>query len=174
VLSAAVAAVDIAWWDIKGKALEVPAYELLGGRVRDSVACFAHVPSPSVVDELAALCTRLVAQGWPALRLTLLGVGVFEARVAVRDALEQFAAARDVVGESTELIRDVHTRLVPPEATWLCRELDLLHPLFVEDRLRSEHLETYRRIRVPLAAGERLSSKSDSTGRNVHRLVGGQ
>jgi L-alanine-DL-glutamate epimerase-like enolase superfamily enzyme len=164
VLASAIAAVDIALWDIKGKALGVPVHELLGGRVRDSVACYTHVPPPSSMDELAASCRGLVEQGWPALRLVLPARGgTFEPRAAVRAALEQFAAARDAVGESVELILDVHTRLDPPEATWLCRELEPLHPLFVEDPLRSEHLEAYRWLRqrtgVPLAAGEQLSSK---------------
>lgn len=159
VLTSAIAAVDIALWDIKGKALGVPVYELLGGRVRDSVACYTHVrPGATVADLL-----RLRDEGWHALRLVLPGAGVFEPRAAVRDALEQFAAARAAVGESTELILDVHTRLDPPEATWLCRELEPLHPLFVEDPLRSEHLEAYRALRprtgVPLAAGEQLSTK---------------
>lgn len=166
VLSSAIAAVDIALWDVKGKAMGRPLHELFGGRVRDVVPVYGHV-NPNLDggwDAVAEAAVGLRDAGWGALRFGIPAAGgSFDPRVAVREAVELFAKVRAAVGEETELIVDAHTRLDLPEATWLCRELEPLHPLFVEDPLRCENLEAYRRLRertgVPLAAGEQLSSK---------------
>ncbi|MGP3956882.1 galactonate dehydratase [Nonomuraea sp. 3N208] len=165
VLASAIAAVDIALWDIKGRALGVPVHVLLGGRVRDRVPCYTHVrPEGSGPTEVGRACVELREAGWRALRLALPASGeAFEPRAAVREGVECFAAAREAVGDDVDLILDVHTRLDPPEAVLLCRELEPLRPLFVEDPLRCENLGAYRRLRertaVPLAAGEQLASK---------------
>lgn len=164
-VAAAMAGVDIALWDIKGKALGVPVYELLGGRVRDSVVCYPHNGGhPGDVSTLVESCRRSVAEGWKFVRWGLpAGGAAFEPRAMVRLALEQFAAVREAVGDDIEMLLDVHTRLDLPEAVWLCREAERFHPYFVEDPLRSEHLEAYGQLRprtgTPLAAGEQLASK---------------
>jgi L-alanine-DL-glutamate epimerase-like enolase superfamily enzyme len=159
-LCSTIAAIDIALWDIKGKALGVPVHTLLGGPVRDSVPCYTHVPPGK---DVATTCRDLVAQGWHTLRLALPTPTPFSPTQAVRAALATFTSAREAVGDDTDLIIDVHTRLDPPEAARLCRELEPLHPLFVEDPLRSENLTSYRNLRhhtaVPLAAGEQLTTK---------------
>ncbi|MEO3795584.1 mandelate racemase/muconate lactonizing enzyme family protein [Nonomuraea sp. B10E15] len=165
--ASAIAAVDLALWDIKGKALGVPVHVLLGGRVRDRVPCYTHVrPERDGPAEVARACMALREEGWRALRLALPASGeTFEPHSAVRMGVECFSAAREAVGEDVDLILDVHTRLDPPEAVLLCRELEPLRPLFVEDPLRCENLGAYRTLRertaVPLAAGEQLASKWD-------------
>lgn len=165
-LSAAISAVDIALWDIKGKALGVPVYELLGGRVRDRVACYPHNAKSADITELVESCLRTKEEGWRFARwsLPVSGEG-FEPRRAVRLAVRQFKAVREAVGDDVELILDVHTRLDLPEAVWLCRELEPYAPFFVEDPLRSEAPFSYERLRhrthVPLAAGEQYGCKWD-------------
>ena len=165
-LSSAVAAVDVALWDLQGKALGVPVYRLLGGKVRDWVPCYAHVPGED--GPLAAFldsCGELVARGWRHLRFAVPTPTspVVEPRQSVRAALELFHAARDALGDGVELIIDVHTRLDPPDALLLCHELEGARPFFVEDPLRAESPQAYRqlraRTRVPLAAGEQFGSK---------------
>ncbi|TCC35044.1 enolase C-terminal domain-like protein [Kribbella sindirgiensis] len=88
---------------------------------------------------------------------------VLDERRTLRDGIELFHEVRDVVGDSVELILDVHTRLDPPEAVTLCREIESARPYFVEDALRAEHPDSYRMLRartgVPLAAGEQFASK---------------
>jgi L-alanine-DL-glutamate epimerase-like enolase superfamily enzyme len=165
-LSAAVAAVDVALWDIQGKALGVPVYRLLGGKVREWVPCYAHIPSEDgPLDVFVAACQDLVAQGWRHLRFSAPTPHspVVEPRQSVRVALERFQALRDAVGDDVELIIDVHTRLDPPDAVLLCRELEGARPFFVEDPLRAESPQAYRQLRartaVPLAAGEQFGSK---------------
>lgn len=169
VLSAAIAAVDIALWDIKGKALGQPVYNLLGGRVRDEVVCYTHLrggSEPGTAGEPAAVehARRAVAEGWRFLRFSVNGDGdVLEPTKAARDAAALSAALRDAVGPDIELLIDVHTRLGLPEATWLCDAMAEHRPYFVEDPLRSEYVEGYRQLRratrVPIAAGEQFDSK---------------
>jgi len=165
VLGAAVAAIDIALWDIKGRALGVPVHVLLGGAVRDRVPCYTHVgPEDGDTEALLAACRARVAEGWRHLRLVVPSDGdVLEPRRAVRAAVAQMVALRTALGDDVELLLDVHTRLDPPEATLLCRELEPVRPFFVEDPLRSEAPEAYAALRartgVPIAAGEQYASK---------------
>jgi galactonate dehydratase len=165
ILAAAISAIDIALWDIKGKAAGMPVYELLGGRVRDKVACYPHNAGDGT--DLAVLvesCLRTTEEGWKFVRWGLPQDGeVFEPRRSVRAAVRQFAAIREAVGNDIELIFDVHTRLDMPDAVGLCREIEAFHPFFVEDPLRSENPDSFKMLRprtaVPLAAGEQFSSK---------------
>ena len=162
--AAAVSAIDIALWDIKAKALEVPLYQLLGGLVRDRVACYPHVRGDTTAD-LVRDARQKVAEGWPFVRFDLptQGQELFDARTAVRSGIEQVAAVRDTVGDSVEIILDVHTRLDPVDAITLCRGLESLRPYFVEDPIRSESPSSLKRLReqtaVPIAVGEQFGSK---------------
>lgn len=164
-VAAAIAAIDVALWDIRGKALGVPVHELLGGRVRDFVPCYTHV-GDDTHDRARFLdrCRALVADGWGHLRFAVPHDGdVLDGRAAMRAAIELFGQVRDAVGDEVELILDVHTRLDPAEAVTLCREIESARPYFVEDPLRSEGVDAYRMLRartgVPLAAGEQFGSK---------------
>jgi len=164
ILSAAISAIDIALWDIKGKALGVPVYQLLGGKVRDRVACYTHCTG-ATVDELVASCQKAVAAGWKHLRWGLChhrGT-VFEPRPAVDLAIQEFEAVRAAVGNEIELCFDVHTRLNLCDAVRLCRAVEKFRPYFIEDPLRSENPDSFKQLRgrvaVPLAAGEQFSSK---------------
>jgi len=165
ILSAAISAIDIALWDIKGKALGVPVYELLGGRVRDKVVCYPHnVGYGMDVTRLVTSCLRTKEEGWKFVRWGLPNEGgVLEPRRAVRTAIQQFQAVREAVGDEIEIVFDVHTRLDLPDVIWLCREVEPFHPFFVEDPLRCENPDSFKTLRprttVPLAAGEQFSSK---------------
>ena len=163
ILSSVIAGVDMALWDIKGKALGVPVYELLGGRVRDRVVTYPHAHG-NTPEELAQDARRKVDDGWRFIRWGLPQQGaMLDPRRSVREAIAQFAAVREAVGEEVELCLDVHTRLDPSDAVTLCREVEAFHPFFIEDPLRAEGYESYRQLRartgVPLAAGEQYSSK---------------
>ena len=165
ILSSALSAVDIALWDIKGKALGVPVYELLGGRQRDKVVCYPHNRGEN--DKIAPLvesCLQTKEEGWKFVRWGLPLTGnILEPRQAVRTALRQFQAVREAVGDEIEICFDVHTRLDLPEVVWFCREVEPLHPFFIEDPLRSENPDSFKTLRprtgVPIAAGEQFGSK---------------
>jgi L-alanine-DL-glutamate epimerase-like enolase superfamily enzyme len=165
ILTSAISAIDIALWDIKGKALGVPIYELLGGRVRDKVVCYPHnAGDASELDELVESCLRAKEEGWKFVRWGLPHKGdSLEPRRAVLATIKQFQAVREAVGDEIEIAFDVHTRLDLPDAVWLCQEVEAFHPFFIEDPLRAENPDSFKtlrpRTRVPLAAGEQFSSK---------------
>ncbi|MCY3906562.1 MAG: galactonate dehydratase [Anaerolineaceae bacterium] len=163
--TAAIAAIDIALWDIKGKALNVPVYDLLGGLARDRVVCYPHNVGHSMDEEtLVESCLATKEAGWKFLRWGLPHEGnQLEPRQSILAAIRQVQAVREAVGDDIEIAFDVHTRLDLPDTLWLCNELEPYRLFFVEDPLRCENTQSYRSLRqrtsVPLAAGEQLSSK---------------
>jgi galactonate dehydratase len=165
ILTAAISAIDLALWDIKGKVLGVPIYELLGGRVRDRVVCYPHnVGHGLEVTPLVESCLKTKEEGWKFVRWGLPQEGdILEPRRAILAAVRQFQAVREAVGDEIEIVFDVHTRLDLPDAVWLCQEVEPFHPFFIEDPLRCENPDSFKtlrpRTRVPLAAGEQFSSK---------------
>lgn len=163
ILTSAISAIDIALWDIKGKALGVPVYDLLGGRVRDKVVCYPHNGGAST-EALVESCLQSKAEGWKFVRWGLYDHhDILEPRRAVLQAIKQFQAVREAVGDEIEIAFDVHTRLDLPDALWLCQEVEQFRPFFMEDPLRSENPDSFKTLRprtsVPLAAGEQFSSK---------------
>jgi len=165
ILASAISAIDIALWDIKGKALGVPVYELLGGRVRDKVVCYPHNRGHALeITPLVESCLETKEEGWKFVRWGLPQNGnILEPRQSVLASIAQFQAVREAVGDEIELTFDVHTRLDLPDALWLCQEVEQFRPYFIEDPLRSENPDSFKMLRprttVPLAAGEQFSSK---------------
>ncbi len=163
--TSAISAIDIALWDIKGKALGVPVYDLLGGLARDKVACYPHNQSNGRdIASLVDSCLQTVEEGWKFVRWGIsLDGDVFEPRPAVLHAIKSFQAVREAVGDEIELTFDIHTRLDLPDALWLCQEVEQFRPYFIEDPLRSENPDSFKTLRprttVPLAAGEQFCSK---------------
>lgn len=120
----AVGAVDIALWDIKGKSLGVPVFELLGARVWDLVVCYPHIGGRHVIDALVDHARKAVDDGWKFVRWRMRdpnGSGFFEPRRAVRFGIEQVAAVRQAVGDDIEITFDVYTRLDPAWAIEFCK-----------------------------------------------------
>ena len=171
VYSCAISAIDIALWDIKGKALGVPVYKLLGGPVRDKVVCYPHCQG-STTAELVENCLERVDEGWKFVRWGQPETsGVFEAQghallepvESMRIAEEQMALVREAVGPDIQICFDVHTRLDTAHVASMCRDLEPYKPFFIEDPLRAENAGSYRtlarQVRLPIAAGEQWSSK---------------
>ncbi|MBX3054271.1 MAG: galactonate dehydratase [Caldilineaceae bacterium] len=165
ILTSAISAIDVALWDIKGKALGVPVYELLGGRVRDKVVCYPHNRGHALeIAPLVESCLETKEEGWKFVRWGLPQDGsILEPRQSVLASIAQFQAVREAVGDDIELTFDVHTRLDLPDALWLCQEVEQFRPYFIEDPLRCENPDSFKTLRprttVPLAAGEQFSSK---------------
>ncbi len=170
VYSCAISAIDIALWDIKGKAFGQPVYRLLGGPVRDKVVCYPHNQGGAITNTVAS-CQATTAAGWKFARfdlpVDLAGMddrgALLEPREAIPRAVELVNAVKEAVGDRINLCIDVHTRLDTAHAVALCKALEPFNMFFIEDPLRSENPASYktlaRQVNVPIAAGEQWSSK---------------
>jgi galactonate dehydratase len=164
VVGSAMSAVDIALWDIRGKVLGVPTYQLLGGLVRDKVVCYPHNACDSGLDAFLESARKTAEEGWKFVRFHLPSRGeLFEPRQAIRDGVAWVEAIRKELGPDIEICLDVHTRLEPSESIELARALEPYRIFFLEDPIRSEDTHALRRVRVatrvPIAAGEQYAGK---------------
>ena len=172
VYSCAISAIDIALWDIKAKALEMPLYKLLGGPVRDKVICYPHTQGDTVAD-LLDNCKRHIEDGWKFVRwhqpetgpssVYVNNMNTLEPIDSVRLAEEQIAAIREAIGPDIQICFDMHTRLDTAHAVALCKAVEPYRPFFMEDPLRSENPASYRtlarHVSLPIAAGEQWATK---------------
>lgn len=164
VTCSAMSAIDIALWDIKGKALNVPVYKLLGGLVRKKAVCYPHIGGANP-EQIAENALKKVSEGWKFVRFGLEDVGgnIFEPSRAVRNGIKFFEAIRKTVSDDIEICLDIHTRLDPHDAITLCRALEQYNPYFLEDPIRSENTNTFHQLRrhisAPIAAGEHYATK---------------
>jgi galactonate dehydratase len=168
VLQAALSAIDIALYDVAGKALNVPAYQLLGGKQRDLVPCFASTGGPTLEAALANV-QMLIELGWQCIRVSpLRGISdedtaLFEPRESIGATAEHLARIREAVGPTPVLGVDYHHRLSVAEAASFCQRMPAGTLDFLEEPIRDETPEAYEALRrltsVPFAIGEELSSK---------------
>ena len=158
----AVGALDCALWDIKGKALEQPVYQLLGGKARDHVECY-HSFGALAKGQAKQEARKAMADGFRAIRFHTVPPASTE--FDVRKMIDAFVAIcaelREGVGPNGDFILDAHTRFNFADIARLCDLVAPYGPLFVEDPLRSiEDITAYtnlrRRVTVPLAAGEQF------------------
>jgi galactonate dehydratase len=167
VLTAAMSAIDIALYDIAGKALGVPVYELLGGRQRDYVPLFAVTLAP-VGQPLIDAAKLLIEKGWTVMRFAPGVPGhdqseIFEPRDAVHQTAEGAAQLRAAVGPAPIIGIDWHHRLTVAETASFCQRMPPGTLDFIEEPIRAENPDAYVQLRtlvdVPLAIGEEFSSK---------------
>jgi len=163
ILMSAIAGIDQALWDIKGKALGVPVYELLGGLVRERMQTYRWVGGDRPADIIAQINDHL-ANGFDTFKFN----GTEEFRPldnarAVDAAVAKVAEIRAAFGDRISFGIDFHGRVSVPMARVLLRELEPYRPLFVEEPVLAEQAESYPRLAaatsIPLAAGERMYSR---------------
>ena len=168
VLLAAQSAIDIALYDIVGKKLGVPVYELLGGKHRDVIPCFATA-SGSTGEEMLSQAKLLKDHGWQVIRTgTLLprplaGPDVFEPRQSIAYTAEWLVRIREELGSEIVLGIDYHHRLSLAETASFCERLPAGTLDFLEEPIRDETPEAYDALRrmtnIPFAVGEEFASK---------------
>ncbi|SNS60774.1 mandelate racemase/muconate lactonizing enzyme family protein [Antarctobacter heliothermus] len=165
VFTAAMSAIDIALYDILGKRLGVPVYQLLGGKQRDEIPTFPSAQSTDL-DELIAKARVLVGAGWDCLRIytgEFSGDGVFDPRKNLNRATKELIALREEFGPDLCLGIDLHHRLSIAETADFCNRLPAGTLDFLEEPIRCETPEAYRTLRsmtnIPFAVGEEFASK---------------
>jgi len=164
----AMGALDMALWDIKGRALKVPVYELLGGASRDYVECYATGYSPSKGKTEGERARDCIESGFRVYRIGPTG-GNGETPFDFYENIDKTVAlcrmVSDAVGKGGKWAIDLHTRFEMPDAIRICSEIAGMEPYFVEDLIRSENPGVYKTLRpmvkVPIAVGEQFGDKWD-------------
>tara|TARA_B100000941_G_scaffold280581_1_gene247153 strand:- start:919 stop:2124 length:1206 start_codon:yes stop_codon:yes gene_type:complete len=182
-ITAAISAIDLALYDIKGKALNVPVYELLGGKQRNLVPTFATTSAPPG-PEMIKQAKELIKSGWHAFRLSLSQTGgdkeyesiyskkfglkpgesnIFEPRESLNNTAKWIIQARKELGSEVVLGVDLHHRFSVAEAASFCNKLPQGTLDFLEEPIRDESPSAYKALRkitnIPFAIGEEFASK---------------
>ncbi|MBN2712754.1 MAG: galactonate dehydratase [Planctomycetes bacterium] len=166
VLMSALSAVEMALWDIKGKDLGVPVYQLLGGKVRDRIPCYANgwfAPAKRP-DEFAAKAKETVTAGFKGLKWDPFGSAWQTInKKELTASIQCVEAVVDAVGDEVEILIEGHGRFNVPTAIRIAKELERFNILWFEEPLPPDNkeglAELRRKVNVPIAAGERLYSR---------------
>jgi galactonate dehydratase len=168
----AIGALDLALWDIKGKALLVPVHQLLGGAVRKFCECYntaGSIPGVHAGMSIKERAQLTIAAGYRAFRMDAAGVPInttYNTHERVNQLYEDCAQAREGVGKSGDWCIDFHQRFDLPDAIRGCNLIEPLAPYFVEDPTRTEAFAEdipilRRKVNVPIAAGEEWGNRWD-------------
>lgn len=157
------AAIEMACWDIMGKALDKPVYQLLGGAVREQIKAYANgwytvERSPGEFHQAAR---RVVARGYRALKVDPFGAGFYELERAEKNkAIALVEAVRDAIGPEAELLIEMHGRFNPATAIEIARLLEPFQPGWIEEPVPPENLAALKKVAqkvsLPVATGERI------------------
>jgi galactonate dehydratase len=169
----AISAVEIALWDIIGKACNQPIYKLIGGRYHQRIPAYANgwYGGANTPQEYAERAQEVIRRGYQAMKFDPFGVAWKNLSDDEREfALESVARVREVIGDKAGLIVEFHGRLSAGEAAEIIRALEPYKPLWCEEPVAPENLdlllEVKRGVSSPVAAGERLYTLAD-----FHRLT---
>ena len=183
IFMAAIAAIDIALWDIKGKVANLPVYQLLGGKARDKVMCYTHASGRDEI-ECEDSARRIVERGFKAVRCQVGNYGgqgiigtippltpgtpttaIYEPTPYINSVTKLFEHIRNTLGSDIELLHDAHEQLDPIAAARIAKSLEPYRLFFLEDPLMPEHRESWSLLRqasvTPLAIGEIFTSRWD-------------
>lgn len=165
ILMSAIAGVDQALWDIKGKFHNAPVHQLLGGQVRNRIKVYAWVGGDRPAD-IVQSAQQAIADGFSATKMNLTEeLQVVDHLHKIDAAVERIASLREAVGNKLDIAVDFHGRVHAPMAKLLIKAIEPYSPLFIEEPVLSEQLETMAQLRrsthIPIATGERLYSRFD-------------
>lgn len=164
VVQGALSAIDIALWDIKGKRLNVPVYELLSGKTRDKVRCYMHVVGESV-DDLVKDAKAKVSDGFTAIRFSPYKSDFYMHKSFsgwAEESVNRVAAVRESIGNDIDICIEIHRQMSPAESISLGKRLEPFFPFFYEDPMLPDSpaimSEIQTQCNIPIATGERFTS----------------
>ncbi|MBI3422245.1 MAG: galactonate dehydratase [Acidobacteria bacterium] len=161
ILTSALSGIDQALWDIKGKLLGVPVYELLGGPTRQRIRVYAHAGTPELIKERRAQGFTAFKTG-PA-KLNGRNARLIENKAWIDNAAAKFEELRKIVGKEGDLGIDFHGAVPPATAKILMKELEQFHPFFYEEVINCQDVnlmaELAKTTHIPIATGERIFTK---------------
>lgn len=163
ILMSAIAGIDQALWDIKGKYYQAPVYQLMGGKVRDRIKVYSWIGGDRPAD-VAAAAAKALSFGFSAIKMNgtdeMMYVDSFQ---KIDLVLKRVANIRETVGDALEIGIDFHGRVHKPMAKVLAKQLEQFHPMFIEEPVLPENNEALREIAqhtsIPIATGERMFSR---------------
>lgn len=163
ILMSAIAGIDQALWDIKGKFYNAPVHQLLGGKARDSIKVYSWIGGDRPA-EVGLAAQRMVEQGFLAVKMNATEeLEYVDSFNKIDQAVKRIAAVREAVGANVGIGIDFHGRVHKPMAKILAKELEQYHPMFIEEPVLPENNEALREIAnhvsIPIATGERMFSK---------------
>ncbi|GAB3120213.1 mandelate racemase/muconate lactonizing enzyme family protein [Streptomyces calidiresistens] len=169
IVMSGIACVEMACWDIKGKALGVPVWQLLGGRANTAdprIKAYANgwYTVERTPEAFHAAARRVIDRGYRALKLDPFGTGSLELDHAeTMRSLALVEAVRDAIGEENELLLEMHGRFSPATAIRLAREMEPFRPSWLEEPVPPENLKALAkvaaRVNMPVATGERIHDR---------------
>jgi len=166
ILTAAISGVEQALWDISGKSLNVPVYQLLGGRCRDKIRIYANigyifeVTPPAKDDTIKKIVEKVINKGFTAIKFSpFRQLKLVDSYEKVKEAVDKVKKIRQIVGDKVDIMLDFHGRVSPAMAVVACEELAPYHPFFIEEPCLPENVDCMARIvqktNIPIATGER-------------------
>jgi galactonate dehydratase len=166
-----IATIEMACWDIMGKALGQPVYRLLGGAVRDKIKAYANgwYTVERTAQEFYAAARRVVDRGYQALKLDPFGAGFYELDIhEKRRSIELVEAVRDAVGPDVEILIEMHGRFNPVTSVEMARELVPFKPGWFEEPVPPDNARALKKVSealvalgIPIATGERLHTMGE-------------
>jgi galactonate dehydratase len=166
-----IALIEVACWDIIGKAVNQPVYKLLGGAVRDKIKAYANAwyRVERTPEEFHAAAQKVIARGYKALKFDPFGGGYYELdRAEKRRIVALVEAVRDAIGPDTEMLIEMHGRFNPVTAIEMAHDLAPYKPGWVEEPIPPDNLAALKKVSdaitplgIPVATGERLNTLHD-------------
>lgn len=163
ILMSAIAGIDQALWDIKGKFFNAPVHQLLGGKARDTIKVYSWIGGDRPA-EVGSAALKMVEQGFLAVKMNATDeLQYIDSYYKIDQAVQRIATVREAVGDNIGIGVDFHGRVHKPMAKVLAKELEPYHPMFIEEPVLPENNEDLREIAnhvsIPIATGERMFSK---------------
>ncbi|WP_448635509.1 galactonate dehydratase [Pedobacter panaciterrae] len=163
ILMSAIAGIDQALWDIKGKFFNAPVHQLLGGKARDKMKVYSWIGGDRPAD-VGLAAKKMAEQGFLAVKMNATEeLQYVDSYDKIDEAIKRIAAVREAVGPAFGIGIDFHGRVHKPMAKILAKELEQYRPMFIEEPVLPENNEDLREIAnhvsIPIATGERMFSK---------------